>query len=156
MPANRTPFEIRFDTLQLAKDILVEEYHANVAKIKMIYDESRIPTEINKLHFPTFQTISDKAYKIRAFVDDKPKEIVQEPITIQPHDGVWHPVNLVVIVPGQNYLVYGKYKNLQANHPHVLVAKLVNQKWVPTYFDNSFGNDELVVSHYMELPEPPQ
>ena len=80
MPANRTPFEIRFDTLQLAKDILVEEYHANVEKVKMIYDESKIPTELNKLHFPNFHSISEKAYKIRAFVDDKPKEIVQEPI----------------------------------------------------------------------------
>jgi hypothetical protein len=85
--SNLTPFEIRLELLRMAKDLLLEDYHANKDRLQQ---EWHVKVESAKLNgqqipdhppFPTYPTENDiinKAQTLNGFVSnisvDKPSK----------------------------------------------------------------------------------
>ena len=77
--SNLTPFEIRLQLLQMAKDLLLEEYHSNKDRLQQ---EWHVKVESAKLNgqpipehpaFPTYPTETDiinKAQSLNGFVSN--------------------------------------------------------------------------------------
>jgi hypothetical protein len=77
--SNLTPFEIRLQLLQMAKDLLLEEYHSNKDRLQQ---EWHVKVESAKLNgqpipdhpaFPTYPTENDiitKAQSLNGFVSN--------------------------------------------------------------------------------------
>lgn len=77
--SNKTPFELRFDLLQLAKDILLEKMYAERTKIENDWSALRDHSEkfnAPAIPFPDLPTIDEDevirlARKMNEFVSDK-------------------------------------------------------------------------------------
>jgi hypothetical protein len=71
---NKTPFELRFDALELARDYLTQSYYAEMELI-----ERRVAHGIEFTNgifpdFPTPTSIIDLADRLRGFIDGKPQK----------------------------------------------------------------------------------
>ena len=64
------PYELRFDTLQLARGYLEDQYNAEYNRLCALVDKTTYaPRELANLKFPTIEQILDCANTFKKFVD---------------------------------------------------------------------------------------
>jgi len=75
--SHKTPFELRFDIFNQAKDILTDQYHGErddaISKYHSETDAGRNPDFPEPISYPTFSEIRDMAQNINMFVSDGKK-----------------------------------------------------------------------------------
>jgi hypothetical protein len=64
-----TPFELRFNILNTAKDFLEQQYKANLAAFEALDKATKEVTELAP-KFPTVEEVIEKAVEINKFVSD--------------------------------------------------------------------------------------
>jgi hypothetical protein len=67
---SKTPYEIRFDTLMLARDLLVSQYEAQKERIYFLVEDKDKQDASKELVYPTLHDIKVTAGELRKFVDD--------------------------------------------------------------------------------------
>lgn len=91
---SKTPFELRFDTLNFARNHLIDEYSAKAGLLNYV-DGAERHTLIQELTYPSVDAVFELAERFKAFVNDqdtkpKPAPVKLDTITqrITEHTGV--------------------------------------------------------------------
>jgi len=75
--SHKTPFELRFDIFNQAKDILTDQYHAGresaINQYSFEVEAGQNPDYPEPTSYPTFSEIRDMAQSINTFVSDGKK-----------------------------------------------------------------------------------
>lgn len=66
----KNAYELRFDTLTLARDHLIMQYQASVELASMIASIQQNASPLADLKYPTMEDILALATKLKVFVDD--------------------------------------------------------------------------------------
>ena len=74
--SNKTPFELRFDVLELARRHLVEEFYTKAEAARTVLESVGGLHHYVSPEYPTPEAIFSLAERFRRFVDDKPASIV--------------------------------------------------------------------------------
>jgi replicative superfamily II helicase len=69
---SKSAFELRFDTLLLARDHLVSEYEAAVQRANFAVDDFEKFERVKAIKYPSLEEIYKRAEELKAFVDGKP------------------------------------------------------------------------------------